>query len=448
MKLMKGEYSFTRSLKKADWNRFFRYSWRVKSLVLCADNLAPSSSSALIKYRPSGRLLLPNLENLLGPCNPDVFILFVSSSITKLCLHNPERARERSSRVKDLFNNIPQAIPNLEMLVIYASGSKSFQKLEDAFVHAVASLRHLKVVSVPATWISPRVTDALSTHPHLHSLHADNDYPSSRPPEDAPIFSNNFEPGRFQSLKSLSIIASFSQASDYFSSGRCVFGKLMKLKLDSGRLDPPESFSRFLQRLPSVCSRLTELDLHIASSSFLTFHDLKPLLPLQHLTTLALSHPLPFQVSGADLRTIVVTLTKLKSLTICPNTLPLPPTLHLSALSALSSADCSLEFIDIYFDLSRHSFPGKYYLTRPLGSLQFLYFGRGSSDDIPAVAEYLSRILPPSFKVHQQLGSFLEGHARSLFDHLRTRTSGLMATLDDPGKAPLGSRRSWQGDAT
>ncbi|KAJ8495777.1 hypothetical protein ONZ45_g12725 [Pleurotus djamor] len=428
-----GQHYFFRTLQNVDWSRFFWYSCRVKCFSVGADDLSPAVYTAIRRYKPSDRLLLPNMTIFFCPCSPDIFDLFCHPNVAFLQLTNSDDGLEKADRVRSFFSDLPSKVPRLEHWMTRIAQEGSFQQVESSIAQAITLLPSLKTISIHPEWTTPLVTDAIRTRPHLRKLDAYDDWeePGLLPPQ-LPVFAEPLGPNHFRCLKDMTITMGFEQAVRCFGPGQCILNKVTRLKMNSKYFETAETYSRMLALLPRVFPNVSELYLDANSDlvpedmlgSSVTFDDLRPLLSLQQLTKLSLYHSIPLQFCGTDLKLIISTLKHLKTLNL--NSQPATrsqPSLHLSALSELCSKGISLQVIELYVKLSPSQLSKDHRQNDEQlhPALQLLFIGAPDlmPDDIPAISKYLSRVLPDGFDTNMGFQSNLHWEEPDVFEKLR-----------------------------
>ncbi|KAJ8507204.1 hypothetical protein ONZ45_g10392 [Pleurotus djamor] len=443
-----GRLYFIDTLERADWSRFFRYSCRVKLLSLeDARDVSPEAYAAIRRYRPTDKVLLPNMTVFSSPCDPDIFDLFSHSNVTSLRITNSSddfEPIENIHRIQTLFSDLPTKVPHLENWATEIIYKGDFEPAHKTLAQTIASFPNLKTLSINPEWATPRVTDVIITHPHLHILHAYNEWVDSeeisRPP---PVFSKPLGSEHFRSLKELEITMGFEQAIRCFGPARCILDKVTAFKINSKYYETTETYGRMVGLLPRVFPSVSELTVEANSDlvpdnmleSRITLNDhLQPILSLPRLTVLALCHSMPFQLLGKDLKLIVSTLKHIKRLNLnCQPAISSSTSLHLSSLSDICFDGCSLLSIQLYVDLSPLSFPEYYHQDdrRLHPELCLLFIGAEDLllSDIPAVSQYLSYILPYGFDLEAGFHSTLQWEKEDMFATLQDATVALLDAL-------------------
>ncbi|TFK57996.1 hypothetical protein BDN72DRAFT_918005 [Pluteus cervinus] len=184
----------------------------------------------------------------------------------------------------------------------------------------LAQLQELQEVTLPRFWLTTHVSRALSQLPrllrvlysHMHGggnpLDTLNFKPISDPGVDSEIF--------FPSLVILYQNAPFSQITQFISSWKGS-SNLVDLTLASQLLETPDSFRSALLVITDRCPLLLGLGLTSLITPYLdhpraapsrlriTLDDLLPLLKLNHLHSLDISHALPLALTNDDFLVLI-----------------------------------------------------------------------------------------------------------------------------------------------
>ncbi|KAJ8508357.1 hypothetical protein ONZ45_g9354 [Pleurotus djamor] len=435
--------SVDRPLRPEDGARFYHYASRIlkydHSHTYHMSRFELKFLRALEEKLPNP--VLPNLVDLNCPVDPAVMCLFAHPNVTRLTLTQPLSISGIFSRIwndsealyleitQGCFSRIPQAMPDLTYLKVHFGINHDFQHPYDEVVSpALAHLKHLKHLFLPAEWYTDDITRVLSTLPKLKEI--GYTCPQSSPDRywlTSPL-SLELRPHSFASIYGLDLLVSFERATAVFST-KSINENLSSLRvtqphssslqdLNKELRTPPAMFQSLVEATVNAFPHLRTLGLVVCWHETQTEVDypnldfkenLGQLLRLKQLATLLILYATPIDMDQHDLECIVTSLPKLQTLILNP-TPPIryPTTLHLTHLSALTSSSSPslrsrLDCLEVYVNTSSKDFPRDqefYESIEPLEDLRHLSFGNSilhSQRAVKSSAAFISWILPDGF---------------------------------------------------
>ncbi|KAJ8503402.1 hypothetical protein ONZ45_g10892 [Pleurotus djamor] len=395
---------FSQPITNDGWSSFQKYHRRIRTLRCTEPLLHPCVYTIAGINRPYSGPFLPNLTFLECACNAVDIHLFASPSIKTLDLKDQVDASSQSKQEYELtLKYLPFCTPNLEKLSLSARPEK--QPIQNALAEALAALRCLTQIHIPTMLLMPEVITAISRLPLLKSLQGHHRYIADL----SQSLSCTFDSGSFPVLERLKLEGDLFQAT-LFLKKWVPPASLTGLNFMEQKAILPTNYSAITKWVASRAPLITELVITYdedeveedpAFSDPLPFSIFEPLFSCKHLSTLAIAFPVPFEITKAQLVTLVTALPSLRSLEIgCSREISesdSEPSLSLSALSLIAPLCKSLQHLGIYLScqITSHlediAAPSNRFKT-----LKSLHVGKSPIHSPVSVALFLSWILPDS----------------------------------------------------
>ncbi|KDQ27154.1 hypothetical protein PLEOSDRAFT_1106042 [Pleurotus ostreatus PC15] len=248
MRLEDFEWCFSRDLEEGDWDRFERYSWRVRSLRF--------ATCPPLKFRQSvfneialGRRRVDFLPNLVAvyapPSNTSVFPLFAHASVRILEIHLEFGGRNvglLSSRMR-----------NIERFTCVIPHDSSWSGISSALKH----LRSLKELTISSGCLDLDTFHTLAWLPELRSIKT-----SKMSSETSATIKGSkvFPPSPFPSLKELDVHLDFPTAIEWLP----IAGhsrSLRSLKIQSSSEESGADYLHLTNLVGTLCTGLESLEL-------------------------------------------------------------------------------------------------------------------------------------------------------------------------------------------
>ncbi|KAI1793728.1 hypothetical protein LXA43DRAFT_1000221 [Ganoderma leucocontextum] len=296
-----GAYAFKRPLVPADWQRFQRYSGRVRRL--CHDQRHVRSAGEKSKRPmllhtkvfddlaatcPSGDIF-PNLQSIVwhayAPERQPLCLAFMHLRVKHLGLH---LYRSEPLSLTDYIREVCGRCKDLTSLDLHLD--EPMRQLEDDVSTLLQGFPQLQTISLPIYCLTSRLLTELSRLRHLRTVSLAD--PAQAEPGDradvthlAPVFSN----GAFAALRSLSFSAQVANATQLLRLSSFP-RQLTELHFKSVVTATPDSLQEFFIAIRDRCTSLVELsvDYIIAPDSPLP----SPPPPLQHRPSIECFRPL------------------------------------------------------------------------------------------------------------------------------------------------------------
>ncbi|KAJ8517487.1 hypothetical protein ONZ45_g5355 [Pleurotus djamor] len=402
------QFRFTRPIEAADWKRFDHYAFRVRDLVL-EESIFQDSVFVAIGQNQRHTKLLPNLECLTCPVDLSHLKTFAHPNLTYLTLCNLEAQPLALEVIDEVYSFVRETLPTLRVLVFNFVSETGVGSAESLLTFLLGSLKNLEALQIPPQWLSPAVTEAVSTLPSLLSLDTlflDEDASYST----TPIFSTRMTTESFSCLRILSIAIPFDRAIAGFASwGRS--NTLEQLQLAADAFEPTDTIRDVVAVITTTFPLLLVLHIEAATPIIPSgipkprFHieSLKPLHKLKKLQDLTIHYTTPLLLGDGDLFLLIHALRDLSILHLNPS----PPVwhaasgIHITALSMLAFSQTILSDVALYVDTSLRGFgviqSGSQDMYRQrIEGLESLSFGysRLRSEAVDPVVDYLHHVLP------------------------------------------------------
>ncbi|TFK60413.1 hypothetical protein BDN72DRAFT_965696 [Pluteus cervinus] len=331
-----------------DWVRFEKYSRRVKMLAIESTTILPSPSvfDDIVRTRIRHEIL-PNLWSLRWLSDPSQGAIFLHSGIQELAfLINFDHIEEAKIFIRNAcFSS--RNITTLEIEVGSEGDSTAaphpVECIEAELSSWFAQLQDIRWLFLPKFWHTSRLCRLLSQLPNLVHLGFKFGGLNYGNPLDTMAFIpiSNGEKLVFPSLTKLSQNTPFSEMTRFLSSwqGSC---QLQELTVASQILESPDGFRSALDVITTECPQLTWLGLTClttiyrhhprgASHPRITLDTLLQLHKLKGLTSLEITHTLPFALTDEDFLVLVREWSQMESLRFGYDSFPLAnDTIHIA----------------------------------------------------------------------------------------------------------------------
>ncbi|TFK67658.1 hypothetical protein BDN72DRAFT_960827 [Pluteus cervinus] len=272
-------YVFHRDPTSADWMRFEKYSRRVRVLEINLNRrfnyrdlrVDPTVYGGLAISRPASGVF-PNLTELeldgrLGHWAP--LFLNPGMKVLRIALDYPMRKGEAEScnNPAYLFNQVLSRMSDLRELSISIAGRRLWgscytaYKDEALICQLLLQQPHLRRLSLPWSWFTTRVAEAVAFLPNLTSIcpamNANLGHPL-----DSLIFNPVVLPGAFSSIQDLSLATPYPQFQRFLLNwipSAHVHSRLKSVSIHSQVLESPQTMQGMLEVLVPRCPGLTSL---------------------------------------------------------------------------------------------------------------------------------------------------------------------------------------------
>ncbi|TFK60167.1 hypothetical protein BDN72DRAFT_965823 [Pluteus cervinus] len=357
---------FVRRPTPRDWANFDKFSRRVKKLTVQSTAVIPSSSvfDNIARTRIQHKVL-PNLWSFRWFSDLSQGAIFLHSGIRELAFRVDTDLLDHATF---FIRNACFFVQNITTLDIHAGRRGNsldphpIGRVEAELSDWFAQLQDLKSLNLPRFWLTSHLCRVLGSLPHLAHLKFKWSAGSCGNPLDTLTFNPTAHPTDivsestfYPSLTEFFQNAPFSETTQFISSWQSS-SRLQVLTITSQILESPETLRSALNILRIHCPQLRWLGLTCVTTPYrhhprqgsrprITLDTLLPLRKLKHLTTLEISHPLPFALSNDDFLVLVKEWSKMQTLVFGANTYPLPiNSVHTaeSPLSPESVDDASL----------------------------------------------------------------------------------------------------------
>ncbi|KAJ8522446.1 hypothetical protein ONZ45_g949 [Pleurotus djamor] len=383
-------FKFARAIEPADWTRFARYAFRVRSLIY-----APESQRLKHLHRDAfhevarSRIsldILPNLNTLEWDDMNDLTfcVLFMSKNVKRFRVYLADDADSRlPNGVAALFQNITTRMPNLEYLDI--SSQLAMSEIEPETIQLFQGLPKLKEVEFPLYYLTPPVTKTLSQLKQLEMVGFQYDEErGSGAAADVNVPPAILDQGAFPALYDFSTSMPFRHATKFFTQPFPP-QNITLLFIDSADPELPTDFRNLLEAIVKCCPLLDRLALNPCISTStrpltderITYDILRPILSLPKLTALDINYHYPLDLKYEDIEDMARKWPNLDTLMLnCdPAALDHPPSLTLQALLPFAQYCPNIQRLGLYMNAT-------------------LAVGLSSISDHDSVAMFLSRMLP------------------------------------------------------
>ncbi|KAL4257228.1 hypothetical protein AB1N83_012883 [Pleurotus pulmonarius] len=388
------EWSFSRDVEEVDWERFERYSWRVKSLQFNTQFSASVFHAVAVGRR---RLdFLPNLEAVYNPPpNLNLFPLFAHASVKTLEVHPGFDAKN--------MGLLPSRMPHIECLTCLTRGA-SLGSIIPSALQQLQSLIHL---TISDECLNVDLFHALAALPNLCSISTrtssqNNNIPlfgfgTPPPPSGAPggraesVASKVFPLDPFPSLKELDVQLRFTTAIEWIQIASRS-GSLRILKIHSPHKESAADYMQLTSHIGLLCMRLENLELSRRASAGCISAEascgIESLTGLKSLTLRAFDAR-----SDSQIERMLEPLSALETMSITGGQIKTP--LHQIALIAHHCGKLHTLELDVdTWKMPSAALPDSFFLRH----LRQLHVGAANISQTQAtfVATFLSRVLPLS----------------------------------------------------
>ncbi|KAG8961454.1 hypothetical protein FRC00_012218, partial [Tulasnella sp. 408] len=404
------EFDCVSSINDADWTKFRPYTQRVRSIDIDSISLSLfHSNRALLPaaaiHHPFETPLLPHVRKVkciacCPACQLSV-LTFVSQSTVELELGLDLELNVSREETAPLLRSLRRLSPNIQELVISATGLSVVRDVEIPLSEWISSLRQLTKLSLPPYCQSTAIVRAAGELPELKEFNITMNSTVARNREGREM---EFWPDAFPKLRRLEWNSSLPRAFQLLQQSPQAQG-LESLYLDCSSYDTQVDVPTFTRLIGRACPRLRELSLFLfpdpwkqpaeafngplhvdvldreASRGPLDMDVLYGLAPCQDLVTLRIGHPFPLTLNESDVNWIGTTRKKLECLVLCVD-----PDLHraieswmgtpISTLPLLAKLLLNLNHLGLYFnERDRMRFPGELHPQHQFKNLETLQVG-------------------------------------------------------------------------
>ncbi|KAF4594363.1 hypothetical protein EYR40_009167 [Pleurotus pulmonarius] len=389
------EWSFSRDVEEVDWERFERYSWRVKSLQFNTQFSASVFHAVAVGRR---RLdFLPNLEAVYNPPpSLNLFPLFAHASVKTLEIHPGFDAKN--------MGLLPSRMPHIECLTCLTRGTSPGSIIPSAF-QQLQSLMHL---TISDECLNVDLFHALAALPNLCSISSRQAallnestsafrFSTTTPPSTAPsgstesVASKIFPVDPFPSLKELDVQLRFATAIEWIQIASRS-GSLRILKIHSPHKESAADYMQLTSHIGLLCMRLENLELSRRASAGCISAEascgIESLTGLKSLTLRAFDAR-----SDSQIERMLEPLSALETMSITGGQIKTP--LHQIALIAHHCGKLHTLELDVdTWKMPSAALPDSFFLRH----LRQLHVGAANISQTQAtfVATFLSRVLPLS----------------------------------------------------
>ncbi|KLO14232.1 hypothetical protein SCHPADRAFT_927960 [Schizopora paradoxa] len=430
---IKTEVEFSRPITHSDWDRFFYYARRVKSLYVYSSFdevdedtcriLSKSSLAEILLTKPDYQPLLPRLRELqvVGVLENEVFpwlqlsIHLLQVSLKTIMVVFPLGSPHASAR---FVEEISRRARNVEKLDFLVRGTTLDAVELDALPRLFPTMQKLTRVSFSSRLFSPALLSSLQGCANLETIDVSSDslylngvtLPFGRLPE-------SLMPDAFPSLTSLKLICSLEEWNRMMSCGECIAPNLCHLQIDVVSLNDASTFRTSLgligKSFPSLQSLgfIRRSDASVvrglggdSSNAFLNAKDLSPLAYMKKLNSFKLCYIEPVTMRNEDLAALLGNLSCLEVFELHPSPVHLHPTeLNLNLIPMLRQTCPRLHRAILYLDatdIQSASSPSLDYS----GNLSCIGFKTSPvrKADVHKIMVFLSQVLPENCKMEHE----------------------------------------------
>ncbi|KAJ8502330.1 hypothetical protein ONZ45_g11873 [Pleurotus djamor] len=419
---------FSRPIPYVDYERFSYYASKVRSLTLEGLRFEPSLTDTLTRL-VSDRKYVSNVKTLSCSIKDTPALeLFVNPKLTSLSIGRIEDVWPPPEILRSALSIIRERQPplvTLKFMVDYIYTEEDDEDLVGAdtlLSSTLRSLTRLKSCHLPPDILSPAISEALSTLPHLDSLVSLALCPGFAGSKSS-FFSTHLDQASFPSLRNLSITISFERAIVSFTAW-AKSDTLTSLELSSEVFETGERFMYLSTIVSKTFPHLTILSITayslppdpdvVSSIGEVGFDHLEPLLSLDQLHELSLNFAYPLEIYDSDVVLIKACLKNLTRLHLNPTPRERQlPLLHITnVLSALRVHSRSATpnpindlglYVDTSFDWHRRTLLDHVTASEDHRMHGMDVLDLGSSPlihgDVVQLVEYLSAVLTDKCKI-------------------------------------------------
>ncbi|KAI0367140.1 hypothetical protein BV20DRAFT_950872 [Pilatotrama ljubarskyi] len=416
-------YAFKRPLTADDWQRFQRYSYRVRRLRHDQRHVRASTEkvkrhvplhpkvfdelSATCPYPD----IFPNLQSLTWfscvPSRQHLSLTFMHRRVKHLGLHMYRSEPQSLTAFLQQVCSRCAGVTSLELRL-----AEPMRDLEDGIVILLRGFGQLQQVSLPIFSLTPRVLTELSTLKHVVAITAG--HPAQAEPgdrRDVADFSPTIPEDAFITLRGLTFSAQLPDATRLLNTSLFP-ARLTRLHIKTVRIATSTALRDFFCVVQARCTSLVDLsvdyiiapDSPIASPpplpqdrpSITTF---RPLFSARSIRIFEFRWDYALNLSDDDMEEFAGSWPSLESLQLHPEPVPEPngPTLSLRALIPFARHCANLRYLALHIDASEPSelshllrSPG----IMPFRRLETLAVGLSAITKAEPVTLFLSQLLP------------------------------------------------------
>ncbi|KIY49800.1 hypothetical protein FISHEDRAFT_40642 [Fistulina hepatica ATCC 64428] len=412
------QFFFTRPLEAKDWQRFEKYSVRVRRLYNNKECLPFSELSIrnvpyvgdsvfeeLSRTRTSLHIL-PNIHTLHWYAPLRFCVMFMNANIKTFVCHLPLMPSPNIS-LQPFFHDIVSRMPNLTVFDLRTSIRVS--EIEAGLVSVLESLPKLRKVVFPCYYYTSVLAECLSRLENLCIIEFQYHPSQGRGDRDDTVSVRpTFESGAYPALFDLSFAATYDDAARFVDIPFAPTN-LTVIYIDSYLNESPAAVRKFLAVLAENCTLLRSISLvsyvstmmllpddpDKAKKEWLDMHALEPLFACPNVTDFEIVHQYPIRILQAEMEDMARKWPSLQSLLLGAEPAWLSEsTLTLEALLPFARHCPRLNRLSLFVDATTlPELPTDLPVFKCLGRL-----GTGTSlisQDTDSVALFLSRILTP-----------------------------------------------------
>ncbi|KAJ6630977.1 hypothetical protein B0H10DRAFT_700522 [Mycena sp. CBHHK59/15] len=403
-------YIFAVAPDANDWQRFEKYSRRVRRLSFHAHGdqppLSPTVFDDVARTRTSLNIL-PNMNTLSWHASLPLSVMFMHSNIKCFVLWLPDEY-EAPNAPLPFFRDIASRMANLTCLDIRTD--IAMHSIEDNVIFLLRSLKKLRKVIFPRFQFTTRIAETVAELEDLGCI--EFQYLPEQgcgDPADTEVLRPTLRTGAFPSLCDLSMTVTLQDAT-LFMSQAAAPTNLTALYMDSQLVETPSAVQELLTVLAENCQLLESLRIvtyigdidttdELTREDYINFSNLRALLNFPNLTIFEILHQYPLDLSLDDIEQLARSWPSLRNLIL--NNEPVESSrcpLTLMALLPFAQHCPDLEQLGLFLNASSADLPETYGAevptSKPFAKLQKLSMGVSLISEPGPVALFLSQVCP------------------------------------------------------
>ncbi|KAJ7494625.1 hypothetical protein B0H11DRAFT_910388 [Mycena galericulata] len=421
-----------------DWQRFEKYSRRVRRLSFDSDSEHPRLSPTVFEDVARTRTnldILPNVNTLSWHAPLSWSVMFMHANVKHFVLWLPEEFIELNSPSPPAFvRDIVSRMPHLTCLDLRTD--IPMHDIEDDIRFLLQHLVRLRKVVFPRFGFTTRIAETLAQLEDLGCVEFQY-WPEQGCGDsmDTQLFNPTLKMGCFPSLWDLALTVPVACATSFMKQDFSP-RNLTSLYIDSRLVEPPAAVNELLVVLADTCQLLESLSIitlietislaDVPGDERIAFSSLLPLQNFPNLTVFEFIHKNPLDMKLEDLDQLARSWPSLRKLII--NNEPLISQqcdLTLKAILPFARHCPELEQLGIFMNASTADLPTTYPadFPKPFPKLKHLSVGVSLINEPGPVALFLSHLCPLKTQLEYGVTWDTAGLPSSMFSTILDRCS-------------------------